>query len=217
MRGNQNLLGPEAAQKTQILRPAAINGALVSDQLASGRRCPHTFPTARACRLTPSSSTSLHLALTGSQRLAGVHLIKELCVTQTNQLSQRVYLVAQSAACPQIKDGGNRRRSARQLHSNPVHTLPVCRGLPRGYYFPNNAMITHLLLLHHHLLLFSSTVTAATSLGAPCSRPQRRSPERRVEHCRLLAIVLLMRINSGRQQSVYPFNRRQVISAVISC
>ncbi|KAJ8355944.1 hypothetical protein SKAU_G00187380 [Synaphobranchus kaupii] len=77
-----------------------------------------------------------------SQRLARAHLIKELCVTQTNQLSQSVYLRAQSAVCPQIKDCGNRRRSAQQLHSDPVHTLPVCRGLPRGYYFPNSPTIT---------------------------------------------------------------------------
>lgn len=54
--------------------------------------------------------------LTGSQRLARAHLIKELCVTQTNQLSQSVYLMAQSAVCPHIKDCGNRRRSAQQLH-----------------------------------------------------------------------------------------------------
>lgn len=72
MRGTQSLPGPEAAQKTQILRPAAINGALVSDQLASGRRCPRTFPTARARRLpsppplSPSGSHGLPAAGRGT-------------------------------------------------------------------------------------------------------------------------------------------------------
>lgn len=191
MRGTQSLPGPEAAQKTQILRPAAINGALVSDQLASGRRCPRTFPTARARRLAASHllHLSLHLALTGSQRLAGVHLIKELCVTQTNRLSQRVYLVAQSAVCPQIKDCGNRRRSARQLHSNPVHTLPVCRGLPRGYYFSNNAMITHLyhLLL---LLLLSSSGSSSAVNAATSPLPERLSFKPQTPVSRELAVEL---------------------------
>ncbi|KAJ8009002.1 hypothetical protein DPEC_G00084280 [Dallia pectoralis] len=54
--------------------------------------------------------------------------------------------MAQSSVCLHIKDCGNRRRSAQQLPWDPAHALPVCRALPRGYYFSiNPATISPLL------------------------------------------------------------------------
>ncbi len=51
-------------------------------------------------------------AVGGSWLSHRLHVITELCVTQTIPRSQSVYLVAQSAVCPHIKVWGNRRCSA---------------------------------------------------------------------------------------------------------
>lgn len=51
-------------------------------------------------------------AVGGSWLSHRLHVITELCVTQTIPRSQSVYLVAQSTVCPHIKVGGNRRCSA---------------------------------------------------------------------------------------------------------
>lgn len=72
----------------------------------------------------------------------GTQLIRELCVRQTNPTPRACLSPAAECHMPPDQSWWEQMLLAgQQLHSDPVHTLPVCSGLPRGYYVPNRAMI----------------------------------------------------------------------------
>ena len=72
----------------------------------------------------------------------GTQLIREICVRQTNPTPRACLSHGTECRMPADQSRWEQMLLAeQQLHSDPVHTLPVCSGLPGGYYVPNRAMI----------------------------------------------------------------------------
>ena len=72
----------------------------------------------------------------------GTQLIREICARQTNPTPRACLSHGTERRVPSDQSWWEQMLLAeQQLHSDPVHTLPVCSGLHRGYYVPNRAMI----------------------------------------------------------------------------
>lgn len=71
-----------------------------------------------------------------------MQLIREICVRQTNPTPRAC--LSHGTECHMPPDQSQWEQmllAEQQLHSDPVHTLPVCSGLSGGYYVPNRTMI----------------------------------------------------------------------------
>lgn len=78
----------------------------------------------------------------GGYGCLGTQLIREICVRQTNPTPG--VCLSHGTECRMPADQSRWEQmllAEQQLHSDPVHTLPLGSGLPRGYYVPNRAMI----------------------------------------------------------------------------
>lgn len=71
----------------------------------------------------------------------GTHLIRKIRARQTNPTPEGLSHGTECRMPPDQSWWEQMLLAEQQLHSNPVHTLPVCSGLPRDYYVPNRAMI----------------------------------------------------------------------------
>ncbi|EOB08664.1 hypothetical protein Anapl_01867 [Anas platyrhynchos] len=71
----------------------------------------------------------------------GTQFIREICVRQTNPTPRACLSHGTECRMPTDQSLWEQMLLAeQQLHSDPVHTLPVCSGLPGGYYVPNRVM-----------------------------------------------------------------------------
>lgn len=72
----------------------------------------------------------------------GTHLTRKKDPCKANKLLQECLSDGTERCMPPDQSWWEQMLLAgQQLHSDPVHTLPVCSGLPRGYYVPNRVMI----------------------------------------------------------------------------
>lgn len=71
----------------------------------------------------------------------GTQFIREICVRQTNPTPRACLSHGTECRMPTDQSLWEQMLLAeQQLYSDPVHTLPVCSGLPGGYYVPNRVM-----------------------------------------------------------------------------